>query len=444
MNTLARSSSPPTTRRNVALTVALASLASCSGQDTSVLTRPPALEPTPADPGTDAPATSGSNELAPSGGTGSAEAAPLYVIANEVYTADDSTSYIHVLPSLDVRALDDAQALEYSGGRATIQTFGGALFVAGPESPVITRFSAAADGKLTETGAVGFNNYAFESVVIDDWSATFIDDGKAYLFNGVDGSTVIWNPTTLEILGEVDQSNFSLVRDAPLSLNYSQAAVVGNRLFRTVSWDDWDAGEFSLEQYLAIVDLTTDTLIELIPEDRCPSLGNRVSRDEEGNQYYSNWIWNVGQTLLGDGPKSCALRIDAGAERFREDWVLPYAEMTGGREAAMFRYLQNGKGLLSVFHDERATLDPELSPDELMSTNNWRVWSMDFEARTGAPLEGLDWMAGAASSFVVGGRTFIFVPADNWTVTHVYEIVGDSARPAFDIDGWSFQLARLR
>jgi hypothetical protein len=42
------------------------------------------------------------------------------------------------------------------------------------------------------------------------------------------------------------------------------------------------------------------------------------------------------------------------------------------------------------------------------------------------------------------GRTFIFVPADEWSVTHVYEIIGDRAQPAFDVDGWSFQLAQLR
>jgi hypothetical protein len=51
----------------------------------------------------------------------------------------------------------------------------------------------------------------------------------------VDGSSVVSNPNPLEIEIEVNQSNFALVRDAPLSLEHSQAAVAGTRLFRTAA-----------------------------------------------------------------------------------------------------------------------------------------------------------------------------------------------------------------
>jgi hypothetical protein len=245
------------------------------------------------------------------------------------------------------------------------------------------------------------------------------------------------------ILGEVDPNGFSLVRPAPLALNSSPGAVRGNRLFRAVSWDDFDAAKYSVEQYLAIYDLESDTLVELIPESRCPSLGNRVDRDEAGNLYFSNWIWNVGETLLRDGPKSCALRLDAGADRFRDDWTLPYASMTEGREAAMFKYLGDGQALLSVFHAEDATIDESTAPDELVSTNNWRVWSLDVEAQRAALLPGIDPMAGAASTFQVGGRTLMLVPADEWSITHVYDISNGQANRSFDVNGWSFQLVQI-
>lgn len=374
----------------------------------------------------------------------SAARPPLYVLANEVYEADGSTSYVNVLTSLDIAAVDYGKAIEYAGGRATIQTYQGWLYVAGPEAPLISRFEANADGTLTPAGEVSFGNYAFESVVIDDWSVSFISPHKAYLFNSTDGSTVIWDPTDMKIVGEVDHGSFELVRPAPLALNSSPGVVRGNQLFRAIAWDDWDAAKYSVEQYLAIYDLQTDRLVTLVPESRCPSLGNRVNRDEAGNLYFSNWIWNVGETLLRGGPESCVRRLSLGSDRFDEDWVLPYTSVTQGREGAMFTYLGSGKGLLSVFHDENATLDAETVPDELMSTNNWRVWSLDVDARTAAPLAGLDWMAGAASTFKVGGRTLILVPADDWSVTHVFELEGERATPRFDINGWSFQLLELR
>ena len=72
------------------------------------------------------------------------------------------------------------------------------------------------------------------------------------------------------------------------------------------------------------------------------------------------------------------------------------------------------------------------------------MWSLDVDARSAVPLAGLDWMAGAASTFEVGGRTLILVPADDWSVTHVFELEGDRATPRFDINGWSFQLLELR
>jgi hypothetical protein len=373
-----------------------------------------------------------------------APVAPLYVLANEVYDDQGSTSYINVLTSLDIESVDRARALEYSGGRATIQSYGGYLYVAGPETPVIQRFAVNADATLTPAGELGFGNYAFETVVIDDWSVSFINPHKAYLFNSSDGSTVIWDPTDMLILGEVDPNGFSLVRPPPLALNSSPGAVRGNRLFRAISWDDFDAAKYSVEQYLAIYDLESDALVELIPESRCPSLGNRVDRDEAGNLYFSNWIWNVGETLLRDGPKSCALRLDADSDRFRDDWLLPYASVTEGREAAMFKYLGNGQALLSVFHDEDATIDASTAPDELVSTNNWRVWSLDVEAQRAAPLPGIDPMAGAASTFQVGGRTLMLVPADEWSITHVYDIADGQATPSFDVNGWSFQLVQIQ
>lgn len=368
---------------------------------------------------------------------------PLYAIANEIYSADDSITYVNVLTSLDIEEVNPAKAIEYAGGRATIATHDGWLFVAAPESQVVTRFAVSDEGEPSEDGELSFASYGFDSVSLDDWGNTFISATKAYLFNAVDGNTVIWNPTTMEIEGEVDLDGFDLVRDG-LELNTSPGVARGDRLYRAVSWIDWEAYEFSREQYLAIVDVESDQLIELVEETRCPALSNRIERDEDDNLYFSNWIWNVGATLVGDAPGSCALRVAAGAERFDAEWSLPYAEIADGREGAMFAHLGRGRGLISVFHDERETIGAETAPDELVSAASWRLWSVDLETRTGEPLAGLDWNTGAISTYHIDGRAFLLVPGEDWALTQIHEVVAGRAQHVFDVNGWSYQFFRIR
>jgi hypothetical protein len=364
-----------------------------------------------------------------------------YVIANEVYAADTTTSYVHVLDSLDGVVIDPSRALEFAGGRATIATINGWVFVAPPDRPAIIRHSIGADGALVADAELSFASYGFTSLWIDPWGNTFISPTKAYLQSPDDGTTIVWNPTTMEIEREIAPIS-DLVRTGK-ALNGSPAVVRGNRLFRTVFWSDWDAWQTSAEQYLAVFDVELDRMLQLIPETRCPGLSNWVDRDEAGNLYFSNWVWNVSETLVRGAPRSCALRITPDASQFDPGWSLPYAAVTDGREGAMYSYLAGGQGLLNVFHAERATYDGSSDPAELASSTNWRLWRVDAAARTGAPVDGLDWMTGGASTFHLGDRAFVAVPGADYAVTQLYEIVGGAAVPAFSIAGWSYQLYPL-
>lgn len=367
---------------------------------------------------------------------------PRYVIANEVYTADSSTTYVNILGSLDNVVIDPSKAVEFDGGRATISAYNGWLFIAPPDRPVITRYSITATGALVEEDEVSFANYGLASVVIDEWALTFISPTKAYLMNVETGVNIIWNPTTMELTGEI-QPLQSLVRPN-ISLNSSGTAIRGNRMFQTVYWTDWDAWVTSAEQYLAVTDTDTDTMIALVPESRCPALSNRVDRDEAGNLYFSNWVWNVSETLLHGAPSSCALRIAPDAETFDSTWTLDFPQITGGREAAMYSYLGHGKGTLNVFYNERATYDTNTDPAELASTSNWRLWSVDNATGTGAPIDGSDFMAGGASTFHLDGRSFVFTPTGDTTKTQIAEIVDGRSVPSFEVDGWSYQFFQVR
>jgi hypothetical protein len=370
-------------------------------------------------------------------GTGS-----LYAVVGAISNVDATTTYVSLVSSLDVKEIDDSKAYEFPG-TATVATTGGWLFVADGESPIVTRYSIGKDGTLQDDGKISFANYGLDTVSLDDWGNAFVSPTKAYLNNSTSGSQILWNPTSLEITGEVKSPD--LVHMG-VSLDGSGAMIRGNRLYRTVFWKDWDAYSSSKEQYIATYDVEGDKRVSLTAEQRCPALNSRTEKDEDGNLYFSNWIYNVIETLQQGAPKSCALRMNAGSDALDPSWVLNYADLTEGREAAEFSYLADGKGLLLVFHDERVKIEPTSDPFDLALSTNWRLWSVDLKHKTAIPVEGIDWLAGGYSPVKLDGRSFVLAPLDSeYSKTNLYEITSyGHAELRFGVRGFSTQIVKVR
>lgn len=377
------------------------------------------------------------------GGADEPGASSLFAVPSQIYSADfaTSTSYVPIVPSLDVAriSLDDAREVE---GNGTVAKLGDYVYIASSSAPVVDRFQLQDNGSLKAAGSLNFSNYGVpEYFTIDAWGGVLIDAEKAYVFNGTDGSHVVWNPKTMEITGTIDGPG--LVQEG---YNFESIAVVrGNRMYRIFTFLNYDTWEFlAAPQFLAVYDLDKDELIDVVEEDRCPQLYNRPFVDEKGDIYFSGWVWTPGLTLTGDYPASCALRIKDGEDSFDPDYQLNFADITDGREGAVLRYLGDGKALLDVFHDERVTIDEKTDPQELMNTPNWRLWSIDLETKAGGPIENLDFKAGGYTDVQVDGRNFLLVPNDNYSETTAYELIGGEAKEGFKIQGSVYHIVQLR
>ena len=239
------------------------------------------------------------NLPAPSGET----PGPLYVLPTEIYGADfaSSTSLVSLVPSLDVERISLDQARE-KDGRASVLAIGQWLFVASSSAPVIERYELQPDGSLLEAGRLSFANYGVpEFFSIDDWGNVTISPTKAYIFNGNEGSHIIWNPTTLEIIGEIEGPD--VLR--PGWDIESTAIVRGNRLFRTFSYLDYDTWQFDFSrQYVGVYDTDSDQLLALVEDARCPLLYSRPFIDEANDIYFSGWLWTATETLMNGAPKN--------------------------------------------------------------------------------------------------------------------------------------------
>jgi hypothetical protein len=376
------------------------------------------------------------------GGAAPAAARPLYAIMYEVFSDMGSNSYLNLLDSLDVQQVDVARAREYPGGRAFLATYNGWIFVGDPTSPIVTRYSVGPDDSLREDGKLSFGNYGLMAGNLDPWNVTFISPTKAYLFDFKEATHIIWDPSAMEIRGEIAPAP-ELLREG-LDLDGSPAVIRGNRLYRSLFWVNFETAVYSPDHLLGIYDTDSDRLVELVPETRCPAPGNLVHQDEQGNFYFGNWIWPISGTLMRGAPRSCVLRLGTGADRYDPQWTLAYADLAEGREGAMFSYVGGGKGLVSVFHHEMTTFDATTDPWEYAGTPIWQIWNVDLDQRKAAPVEGIPLNAGAFTPVRLDGRMFALVPGADWKATQAYEIVEGKARPAFEVRGWTYQLMKVR
>lgn len=376
---------------------------------------------------------------------GAANSAARFAIPTEIFGADfsSSTSYVPIVPSLDVARVELAEAREVNA-RATMATVGGFMFLASSSAPIVERFEVGSDGSLEPAGRLSFASHGLpEYFAIDEWGAVIVNAEKAYVFNTSDGSHVVWNPTTMEITGEIPGPDIG--REG---YSFESIAIVrGNRMFRVFTLLNYDSWEFlTAPQYLAVYDVETDELLSLVEETRCPQLYSRPFADESGDIYFSNFIWTPVLSLTGDYPHSCALRVKRGEQNFDPDFQLNFAQdITGGREAGILRYLGDGKALLDVFHDERVTtVGADTDAEDLANTPNWRLWSIDLRGMTGAPLPDFDFKAAGYQDVAVDGRTFLMVPNDDYSETTSFEVVGGEVTERFKIQGSSYLMARVR
>jgi hypothetical protein len=112
----------------------------------------------------------------------------------------------------------------------------------------------------------------------------------------------------------------------------------------------------------------------------------------------------------------------------------------------MFTYLEDRQALASAFYDERTSFDETTDTWSYVGSTNWRIWNLDLEKGTGAPLEGIDFNGGAFTPVKFDDRLFLMVPggeAESYA-TQLYEVVDGSATPYVKLPGWSYQFVKLR
>lgn len=363
----------------------------------------------------------------------------LYVTSSVVFNDLGEDTYVSLLPALErhERELDLDSARELSGW-AGIWTHEQKLFVSDGESPKLLRYQVDGEGRLLDDGSLSFQN---QGAMFAD--STFVAPNRAYVFAD---DAIVWNPEQLEI-----EASFELPRieDLPDGMQYrgvrsGRGAVVrGNRAYVATGWANWTEYTVPEDSLIVVIDTDHNRVLDVL-EAPCPYL-DVASLDDDGNIYFSNWVYSLGPTLLRDRRRACAVRIRAGEDRIDTDFSLTFADVTDGREAAALRYVGDGKALISVFHHERVELAPDMDPVALSDSANWQFWMLDLNRREAEPIDGIGLHAGGFALSQIDGQSYVLVPSAEYDSTRVYRVTPDgAAEELWQTLGWSTQLLKLR
>jgi hypothetical protein len=368
---------------------------------------------------------------------GSAET-PLYAISSLVFGPDDTSTYVSLLDSLEPQSVDLGDSYEFAGS-ADLWVNGGQIFVAGSEERSVTRYELEGD-ELVERERLSFASYGLDSLGF--WLNKFISPTKAYLLNGA-SEVIVWNPRSMEITGTIPLPELDAPAGFRVFNGYSDRAAVvrDGKLYQTLYFTDESFFEYTPSSAIAVFDVESDELLEVL-DAPCPGL-DYASLDENGDLYFSAWVYAPGGAAALAQPSTCVVRIPSGSDT--PELAFTLADVTGGREGGVMRYLGDGHALLSVLHEERVELSAETDPSAVAFADNWRFWSYDIAGGTAEPIESIGFNAGAQYSFDIDGTTRMLVALADYSATDIYDVTPEGeATKVIDTAGWAVRLFRVR
>lgn len=375
------------------------------------------------------------------GGSSGSSASALYGLQTSISSSDNtSLSYFALLDNLDPQEVDLDTAREFSGS-ADAWVWENELFIADGETNSIVKYTV--DGKnLVKGDAVSFMN---EGVTyIGFWLNVFISPTKAYLVNSQTNEYVVWNPKTMEITGKVPMPELTVPTGMKSFPSYTDrsAAIRDGKLYHPFYYTDDTYFKYTQNSSIAVYDVESDALLEVI-EAPCPGL-DHVTQDDDGNLFFSAWIYAPGAAAVLDQPATCVAKI--AKDENKATVAFTVKDITGGREGGVFRYTGDGKGILSVLHPDHETDGIDTGDASMVTFGaRWHFYSYEFASNEATEIETIPWNAGAAYAGAADGKSYSLVPGDGYAKTNVWDVTTPSdPKELFEIPGWSMRVVKVR
>ncbi len=381
-----------------------------------------------------------------SDGGDSAPAGSSFMLASVVIDADGGrTTFVQAIDSLDDGPFSNERAIE-APGNGVVLAGNEHFFVGLSESPTWIRYGVDESGVIQETGRLSFLNTGASSI---DFGNAWVSSELAVSVLSDQATAVVWNPSTMEIRGEVDLSH--LVQEG-FDLEVWTTVAHNGLVYVPARYADWQGGRIRNGVSMTIIDPVQLSVVGVAEDDRCAS-GGRIVFDDAGYGYvmgdgrtYS--IHMFANALGGTAPDNCIVRIAPGETDFEEDYFYALPSLTGGLQSITeLETGRQGSGVAfsKMFYPNELPEGVQPVSFEFWNYPAHKMWRIELgDPPTAREVDGIPFSTVGFTGSAFRGRLFSGESPDGNT-TEVFEIdptTGEAAR-RFTMDGFFYGLYEL-
>lgn len=374
--------------------------------------------------------------------TEGSDAHAAWILASVVIDADGNrTTYVQTLESLDDGPFDNTRALEIPGN-GVVLAGAGHFYVGLAERPEWVKYGLDEEGRLAQVGSplsflnLGVERIDYGNVLVDEHTAVSVLSGPAI--------AVVWDPSTMEIRGEIDLSHL-IPEDPAYGLEVWTTSAHDGLVYIPGRWSDWENGRIRSGVSTTIVDPKSLSVVGVAEDDRCDS-GGRVVFGADGYAYvmgdgrnYSNHMF---ANALGEkATDNCLLRIAPGETDFEEAFHHTIPSLTGGLQS--ITELETGRqgsgwGFSKMFYPEELPEGVEPVDFDFWGVPAHKMWRIELaDPPSALEVESIPFSTIGFGGSMFQGRLYSGESPDGNT-TDVYEIDPETnrARIRFSMDGY--------
>lgn len=371
------------------------------------------------------------------------EAGPAYLVGTRVWSDTTTTSYFHVVPSLDAgTVVDPARAVEVSGAAKLFAVDEiGWFAVGGGEQPTITRYTLGDTGRLEEGDSISLQPYGVDGL----WDTLYVvSETKMYYPDREGHQLVVINPKEMLVEGVIQLPQTERAPYLPV-YGYTPLLRDGKLLF-TVGWFDWTNNDAVLgETGLVVLDTQTDTVERFDVDSRCGGVTTGVVLDSGDTYFVTAAIASAAHRLKRLPSAPCALRVAAGADAFDPEFSVAMRDITGTHVSGEPIPAGGSELFLRVFDERLATVEEGHATYELTGQSAWHWWRWNVETGEAGPVSTLGPSTSDVLWFDLDGRVFGTETTEDYARTTLIELTADGGpREALTAPGFLHAAARVR